>query len=62
MCTTCGCDTDGEIKLLIPGESHHDHPHLNHDHHHVHDHNHLNGHEHPHHLHESKKITLEQDI
>lgn len=62
MCTTCGCDTDREIKLLIPGEIHHDHPHLNHDHHHVHDHNHLNGHEHPHHLHESKKITLEQDI
>ncbi len=63
MCATCGCDSDGSVKVVLMGDDQKlvDDPHLKtlHDHHHHH-HSH---HQHDHHHHErSAKIDLERDV
>lgn len=67
MCSTCGCEGDGNIKILFPGEKAEVHSHHSHDHHHGHSHDHEHDHQHDHghhshHTHASEKVILEQEI
>jgi hydrogenase nickel incorporation protein HypB len=58
MCSTCGCEGNGnEIKMTVFGEKTETHSHdHNHDHDHKHDHHHHHDHDHSH------QINVETDI
>lgn len=69
MCTTCGCDANGETRMTRVHKNGHTHihpdgSHEHHHHHHGHDHTHHHDHGHHHHHEPSGRtlIELEQDI
>ena len=66
MCTTCGCEGDGnQISIRKSGEHEHTHAHDGHTHSHSHDHDHDHSHDHIHdeHTHShSRELIIEQDV
>ena len=62
MCSTCGCgDSNGGVKIKIPGKESSEHNHHAHDHDHEHNHSHNHDHDHQH-SHEKTILEIEQDI
>lgn len=68
MCTTCGCEGEGnQISIRKSGEEVHTHTHTHDGHTHSHDHDHSHGHSHDHnhdhneHSH-SRELIIEQDV
>ncbi len=56
MCSTCGCESNNQVKISKPGIVGHSHDH--HEHSHEHSHEHQHGHHHSH----EREIQLEIDV
>ena len=66
MCSTCGCNSNDEIKIMLPGEdieNSNELDVLDHNHHHHHHHGDHHHHEHSDHIENGREmISLEEDI